>query len=716
MSRLGLEQLVTTPSTLNYLHESAYDSTKWNLGTGIIFNNGAAAIDKYITPLFDVIRPMEESTAFAVSYVQEYNFSPTIRYIFGIENSTGATATRRVHLWERNRKTGARSWKGFITLTLATATAHTVRDFKIDYKRESTGTVQVAGTAVTGTGTLFATNRVAIGARIGFGSTDPTQITTWYRISARASDTGITLGTSAGTIGAGTAYVIEEYRPVYYATNATTTNGGIHYAKGVSIEDFTSGGTTIALAVATDDQKAVYWLKDAATQTDITGAGMAMDTAAATPTSLTVYTLNLPVAGSYKVYTYNIRAALTVATGASVSAWLIATGNQAFTGTGSQNANLSIATASHGLGSGVKSLYFVTTSRIYRAAVSNITSGSVTWFSDNIAELTPGGANTYAVTATLSTIQYLNTADVFIVGTTHATANFSYVTKYVASGSQFENIFGRDARYLDQSTKDSNCPTHFSNNTTVFSYDTAADGNVVCAVKQGTTASNNQIYCMAFGADDRYAANTQGYVISPSIATPNALKYYRAFANHIGSVGSGTFIKPTEKFDLYVRTTNITTDATSGWILVDEANDISGLSGAANIQFKIQFRTIGEWCVPSRILGINLSYEDNTTDSHYAISVAKSSLASKIFAFWFKTAFGATVPTLYIRLYDADTGGLLLTDNTASPTLGTFEKTTDGTTWTAYNTTDRANATTWIRYTPTSLADNIKVAAYLTQA
>jgi hypothetical protein len=171
----------------------------------------------------------------------------------------------------------------------------------------------------------------------------------------------------------------------------------------------------------------------------------------------------------------------------------------------------------------------------------------------------------------------------------------------------------------------------------------------------------------------------------------------------------------TEAFRIYARTANITTDATTGWTLIDETNDLSGFAGASSIQFAIEFKTIGDSCLPARILGLNLSYEDNTTDSHYAVSVAKSSLASKIFAFWFKTAFGSTVPTLTIRLYDADTGGLLLTDDTATPTLGTFEKTTDGTSWTAYNATDRANATTWIRYTPTSLADNIKVSAYLTQ-
>lgn len=46
MSRLSIEQLVTTPSTLNYLSESAYDYTKWNLGKGLIYNAGATAVDK----------------------------------------------------------------------------------------------------------------------------------------------------------------------------------------------------------------------------------------------------------------------------------------------------------------------------------------------------------------------------------------------------------------------------------------------------------------------------------------------------------------------------------------------------------------------------------------------------------------------------------------------------------------------------------------------
>lgn len=720
MSRLSIEQLVTLPATLNYLAESAYDYTKWNLGKGLIYNAGAAAIDKYIAPQFKALRPMEESTAFACVYTYAINFSPTIDYVFGLENSTAASATRRVHLWTVNKKTGAVSWNGFITMTYLTATAHTARDFKIDRIQESTGTVQTTGTALTGSGTLFATNKVAIGARIGFGSTDPKQISTWYRISARASDTGLTLATSPGNIAPGTAYVIEEYRPVVLNTNATTTNGGIHYGKGISIEDFTSGGTTIAAAVSTDDQKAMYWLKDAATQTNIVGAGLALDFAAATPTSLTAYVVDLVSAGNYKFFTYNIRAALTVATGASVSAWILATGNNPVTGTGSQNSNLSIATAAHGTGSGVKSLYLVTTSRVYRVPVTQITTTSTTVFSspsDNIIEVTPGGASTYAVTAVLSTIEYMADADVFIVGTTHATGLFSYVTRYVSSGQQFDKMFGRDYKYLEQSLKDSNHPTLFSSQILACVYHDSGSSNLIYATKQGTAITNNNIYIMAFGADWDYASVTSGRLISPEISTPNAAKYYRIFANQIMNLGNTILGKTTEAFRMYARTANIQTDATTGWTLIDETNSLAGFAGASSIQFAIEFKTIGESCLPARILGLNLSYEDTDNDSHYEQSVAHSNLTSKRFAFFFKTAFGGTVPTLTIRIYDSVSGALLLTDDTATPTAGTFEKSTnDGGAWGSYNDTDKANDTTYIRYTPTSLADNIKARAIISQA
>lgn len=204
----------------------------------------------------------------------------------------------------------------------------------------------------------------------------------------------------------------------------------------------------------------MYWLKDAATQTNLVSCGSSLNRDLATPTSLTMYVLDLPSAGNQKVYVYNIRAALTVATGASVSAFVLATGNQAITGTGSQNSNLCIANTSHGLGAGIPSLYFVTTTRFYRIALANITSGSTTFLSDSIAEIPPGGTSTFAITSTLSTIEFIPSIDAFAIGTTN---NFSYITKYVASGDRFDKMFGRNMMYLEQSLKDGNHPTIFSN-------------------------------------------------------------------------------------------------------------------------------------------------------------------------------------------------------------------------------------------------------------
>jgi hypothetical protein len=107
-------------------------------------------------------------------------------------------------------------------------------------------------------------------------------------------------------------------------------------------------------------------------------------------------------------------------------------------------------------------------------------------------------------------------------------------------------------------------------------------------------------------------------------------------------------------------------------------------------------------------------YEDNTTDSHFQPSVGFSSTTNKQFAWRFSTAFGGTVPTLKVQLFDAVSGALLVTDDTATPT-GTFEKSTnDGSSWGAYNTTDKGNDTTYIRYTPAALGDDVKVRALLT--
>jgi hypothetical protein len=181
----------------------------------------------------------------------------------------------------------------------------------------------------------------------------------------------------------------------------------------------------------------------------------------------------------------------------------------------------------------------------------------------------------------------------------------------------------------------------------------------------------------------------------------------------VDHLGSEEFRIPTASIFTYYRTNGIT-DNTGGWTQLAEDGDLSGLSPATNIQFMFEFTTISLLCIPGRIMSLAVLYDDYSTDPHYQPSAGKTVVASKQFAWRFSTAFATTVPTLRVRLYDAVTGGLVLDDKTISP-AGTWEKSTNGgSSWGAYDTTDKGNETTYIRYTPATLPDNTKVRALLT--
>lgn len=714
MSKLAIEKLATELST----PLASYDASKWSLGTLIKRFTGAGALDNFITPnKIAMARPMEESTPIPLLYPHAITISDTIDWVFGIENIATATATRRIVCYEYNKVTCTYNWKGFITMTLNNATAHTQRGFRVARYLHSTGTVAVSGTAVTGVLTTFSSDRLAVGARIGFGSTDPTQITQWYYISAIGSNLGLTLSASAGTITAGTSYVIEELRPMVVTTNATTTNGGLFVAKGVTIDDFISTGTTISASASTvDNLKLVYWLADASTVTNTVGAGLCLDDQVS-KTDHSVYVLD--GTASVRVFKYNVRGAGTITAGKMVltGSDIVITGAQAVTGTNSQANNGRIATAQHGAGSGVKSIYFVTTTRIYRASVSNITAGNSSWQSENRTEVPVGGSATYPATSLLNSIEYLDSIDMFIVMTTSATGQRSYFTKYpTTSGDPFSYMFTADFKQQDQSTADSNS-TPIPVNTMSLAFGVWSENGITHMLRQGgTTAVNHQLYAIPFGAHEDFSDTTNQYAISPEIQTPNASSMLRVMVENIKYVGIDNLKYPLEGIKLYYRTSGIS-DNSGSWTAIDDSGSISGAGAPTSIQFKITFKVISAGtCIPARIVGLTCIYEDLSTDAHYQPSATFTDTTTKAFAWRFSTAFGGTVPDLRVRLYDAETNGLLIDDSTASPT-GTFEQSTNlGGSWSAWTSTDKANEDTFIRYIPASLADNIKVRALLTLA
>jgi hypothetical protein len=809
-------------------------------------------------------------------YPHALTFSSTVDWVFMIENLATAVAPRRICMYEYNKTTAAYTWKGFIIATLTSATAHTLRGFRALRYVHTTGTVGVSATAVTGSGTKFLDEGIAVGARIGFGSTDPTAISTWYVISAIGSDTGITLASSAGSIGAGSTYVIEELRFGITATNATVANGGLHLVKGVNYSDFIPGGTTISAATTTDNIKAVYWLSDAGTAgnvvTNQTSCGL---TVASEVNKGLHYAYVLDGFGSTfaRVYRYNLRATGALSSGkmtmtiayttstsssttvtvsgttvtnsgtaftsamvgmkigfsttspATVVTWytidsftstsvielsssagsigpgaafiidsadVISTAPQLLTGTVSGTNNSRIGTLNHGPGSGEQSLYFVTTTRIYRAALAKIFDGNLGWISDNRPEIPPGSVSTFPATSLLSSCEISDSMDRLIVLSTGATGVRHYVTRYPqAAGDTFDHIWGVDDKQQDQASSlgsayissgtvavsttavtgtntfftaamvgyrigfGSTDPTAIStwytisvytsqvaitlsssagiigagsayvidwNSYTVPHFNTASqvtsvwsENGIAHIVKHGTTAALSQMYALPLGAHWTHASSTNQRAITPALYTPDCVQFRSVTVSHKDRLGTGEFAVNTEPFRIYFRTSGID-DNTGEWALVDPDGDLRGLSGAPRIQFMFEFATIGWYCIPTRVMSFTVIYDDTATvtDSHYQPSAGLSVPASKQFVWRFATAFSGTVPTLRVRLYNAVTNDLLVDDYTVSST-GTWAKSTDGSSWGGYNTTDKGNETTYIRYTPASLGDSIKVRAVLTQ-
>lgn len=711
MSKLAVETRLG--SVTSYSDASTdYDETELGLTSIIRQYNGTEGNDKFAGPLpIGIYRPITTGLAIPGIFPWSMQWSDDIDWVF-MADGAAAAATRRIQMATFKRSTSEYNIVGGITVSFPALGNKIVRAFRMDYQTYSTGTIASAdGTSIEGTSTAWADARLAVGGRIGFGSTDPTAITTWYQITAITDNDSITIGASAGVMAAGTAYVIEELRAIMGVTNSTVANGGLHIVKGLNPNIFTDPSTAVAAAVSTDNVRACYWLKDAATCTNTVTIGFGLDDKTSW-TSHDIYILN--TLANPVCYKFNIRAALTVATGASLNAFTFVTGaHGAVTGTTSQSNNCRIATASHGPGNGLKCLYFTTTTRVYRTDdVSTFYSTSTIWAGDNMPELPPGGANTFALTATMNSIDYSSTIDRFII----STSNKQYVAKYNTDGTAFDRVFTSLNYQQNQSTADGGLAPFPQ--AAIAYYTCWTDGGMLYIVGIGTTAITCIAYAIPLGADWEYSTVSGQRLIFPKYSTPGALSYIRAYANAVNVIGGnkGTItnlgMNP-DAFKVSYRTSGIS-DNSGLWTDLDGNGDMLNVPACDEIQFSIIFKTISMTCIPSRILSLCLVYEDNSTDSHFQPSAGKSSASTATFAWRFSTAYGSAVPRLRVRLYNAQTGAGPLVEDDSTTQSGTWEKSTDGgTNWVAYNTTDLANTTTYIRFTPDSITNDITVKAIL---
>jgi hypothetical protein len=789
MATLATKMLFTQNST----PISSYNQDLLNLGPLMYKNTGANPSDKWVGPNpIAVARPVDNSTV-PCMMPHVLSFSNDLQYVF-LADAAAAAATRRVVLYTYSITNAVYNYIGYITLTYPATTNHTIRGFRVDRLRYMIGTVSVSDTAVTGTGTLWTTNgKISVGARIGFGSINPAEISTWYQISAIGSDTSITLGSGAGTISAGTPFIIEEYRVVTVTTNATAANGGLFVTKGLNPSIFIPSGTTISAATSTDSLRAVYWLPNASTVTNTGGAGCAIEdeeytagTVSSTgtttitgsgtswnsvagrinagsrigfgstnPLSITTwYTISavnsttqitltsapatIPAGTAYciidnsmrisyvldtagRVHKYNLRSSLGTITSGKASNYagiqLLATGVQALTGTMQTTNNGRYAVLQSGPGANIPCLYFVTTTRIYRSVLTDITSGSTTWAFDAMVEVPAGGAATYPVTGAMSSVEVIDTLNKLVISTTPTVAvGKTYITGYKTDASQFDyNVF-IDNHQQDQSTADSSAAIIPNQNGLTFTaWSESGVTHVIRHPAVGTapTAINNQMYAVPIGADWDFAATTLSRIITPRIATPEANNLNTVSVLSAKFIGQSSLGIQPLPYRVYCRTSGIT-DNSGSWTLIDDLGNISGVSASTHVQFMFEFKTISQVVLPARIYGVHVSYDNISPLPNYRSDATRSNAASKLFAFRFVTAFGETVPDLRIRIYNDITGGLLVDDNTVTST-GTWSKSTDGDNWSTYNTNDKTNETTYIRYAPASMASGVIARAVITR-
>lgn len=629
--------------------------------------------DSFVGPMPPIkANPLEVGFPRQAAGVHPIKFKSDLWWIFCIDAATAA-AIRVIQKWDYNPITNSIGYGGSITVAFPTGTNHTQRGLRVLIENYTVGTVSVSGTAVTGSGTAWQTDRLSVGSRIGFGSTDPTQISTWYEISAIGSDTGITLTASAGSIAGGSDYVIQDMIIMSGNTNATITNGGLFLIKGLRPENFTQPATTnISAATTTDRIRASYWLKDASTITNTALGGAAIEDKISW-TEQYAYCVD-GAAANMKIFKYNIRAALSsLSAGAQVLTGgdITITGTQVVTGNISQNNNGRVATLLHGPGNGVPCLYLLTTTRIVRVPTASIVAGSTTFVADQMAEIPPGSISTNLAVGTFSYFDISNYMDRLVITCTAASGTM-YITQYKSDGSQFERRFGMTTYQADS----------INANTAQYAFPHNNTGTMSVWIEEGigffttviSTITAHAIYVYPLGADWDYTALTNNYAILPKITLgATASKLYRVLLNSVSLLGNSFFGVSPDAIRLKYRTSGI--DDNSGtWNNVPLVGDMSGVSVASDIQFCAEYRTTGEVLVPGRLLSLALLYETNDgIPSQYRWNFGDFNTSNGTFAWIQSTLFGTSIGVHTINVYRADTNALVLTQDSNSTTNGDFQ-------------------------------------------
>lgn len=689
-------------------YPSSYDSTKLNLGH-LMYKKTNDNGEIYVSPLepkffrgYEILRVTPYSYAYQIDSLGSLKYDDDTIWLFYAGGGSQGTIAKRIFLAIFKKSTNELIEVGSIQINNpAGNNSHQCYTILPSLENHTGGTITVSGSSVTGLGTTWLTDGVCVGNRIGFGSNNPSDITTWYKIDEVNSESGLTISKeyvndgniSTLNITGATSYVIEDFRIIYmnYAGNSSTIRG-IMLVKGLRYELFSISPITIPGATTIDNIRACYRILDSPTTsaTFRPFGGVLMDKSSFINQDLYVMS-NLT--SQISIQKFNIRASLTLTAGRSNSPYIFTTGNQAHGG--------SNITGYIPMVTDYNNNFYVTTyTRICRIPISGITSSSTSFIADSMIENPPGTSTTYPLSSQLFGGQYLREADKFYISHNQGTIR-NYVTSYIVSGE-----FDRPIHINDQTQQGTYLVDKFDNLTTNFlsvPLNPHYNDGILFLVR-GVGNNNNIIYTLPIEADEDYHTITNSYIITPELSTLSATSYFRVYVDVDTFFNTDQrFYIPRESYSLYYRTSGITAD-TGSWTLIPSSGEISGSS--ESIQFKLTFRTIGLYTIPCRIKGIVLSYQSNyipTSIPFYDPSLKFTDKTSNIFSWRQNSEFINTIPNLNINIYDTS-NNLLLNDSVSGSTSGIWEYSNDdGNIWNSW--VSSANTTgNYIRYSASTLS------------
>ena len=683
---------------------TSYDPTKLNMGY-LMARNQDSDGKTYVTPVESkFLRGFEigGSSIFQINSLGFLKYNDDVSWVFYVDTNQ-TTITKRIFLLTYNKNTNSITEIGSIITTFQNNfVGHAANTLIPSLENHTGGTVSVTGNLVSGSGTTWSTDGVCSGNRIGFGSTDPNQITQWYTISSVVDNTNITLESTNLNISNNTPYVIEDLRLIIsdgIANDAPTR--GIYLVKGLRFENFSPTPLTIPLATTVDNLRACYRLLDSTTTsaTFLPRGCILEDKVSFIEQYLFVQ--SNPATTSINIQRFNIRAALTLTAGRSNSAFDFTTGTVNHGGTNNSLINPFIK--------GPNGDYYINLfTRISRIIPANITNGSTNFIGDFMPEIPLGNTGTFPLSSQLQGFHYLPNADKFYISHTQGTIR-NYITSYSTVGNQFERVVNLNDTIESNTYVVSELDTLTSNFFSAPLRTFYHDG--ISYIARDINTNRNVLYTLPIEADKEYHTTTKACIITPEFTTPNVVNYDKVYLNNKSTFNKGRFISPSENVDVYFRTTG-TTDDSGSWTLVDTTGDISYATGST-IQFKIAFSTIGLTCIPDKVYSIGMSYFSNgipLSTPFYEPSLKHSDISSQIFAWRQVHKFVDGIPNLSIDIYNVSGNTLLLTDTVSGSTNGVWEYSSDnGNNWSGF-TTSANTIDNYIRYAPTSsLGTGIKV-------